>query len=145
MVYTLKWIGESRDKPKQRIFLSHLFHSVGNFQIIENRLTPDWNVGRSCYTKRKITPKEPHREEFIVLAMRQLQIDGYSKIPPNFMETMTKRFYANKNAIGRRSWRSTRQNASSRIKISRGSSKSAWLTLTASSKFSCSRSISSNS
>ena len=98
MVYTLKWIGESRDKPKQRIFLSHLFHSVGNFQIIENRLTPDWNVGRSCYTKRKITPKEPHREEFIVLAMRQLQIDGYSKIPPNFMETMTKRFYANKNA-----------------------------------------------
>ena len=98
MVYKLKWIGENRDKPKQRIFLNHLFHSVGNFQIIENRLTPDWSVGNSCYTKRKIIPKEPHREEFIVQAVRQLQIDGYTKVPPNFMETMTKRFYANKNA-----------------------------------------------
>ena len=43
MIYKLMWIGERRQPPKQRILLHHLYHSVGNFKLIENNCYLDWN------------------------------------------------------------------------------------------------------
>lgn len=82
MINKIKWIGERRQPPKQRIFLDYLYHSVGNFKLIDNRFAPDWNG-------QQTQPREPHREEFLVAALRQLQLDGYQYMPPNFIDAMT--------------------------------------------------------